>query len=83
MATKKTYKITDLTIGSKVFVVHKHYAFEKKVGGKVVPARVVSFVNSGGTVIPELKLVGSSVVVNENTHIPFTDIKRAITAIKS
>ena len=83
MATKKNYKLTDLTIGSKVFVVHKHYAFEKKVGGKVIPARVISFVNSGGIVIPEFKLVGSPVTVNEHTHIPFTDIKKAIAAIKS
>jgi len=83
MATKKTYKLTDLTIGSKVFVVHKNYAFEKKVGGKVIPARVVSFVNSGGTVIPEFKIVGYPNPVNEHSHIPFTDIKRAIAAIKS
>ena len=83
MSSKKTYKLTDLTIGSKVFVVHKHYAFEKKVGGKVMPARVVSFINSGGTVIPEFKLVGHPNSVTEHTHVPFTDIKKAIAAIKS
>lgn len=83
MARKRTYKLTDLTIGSKVFVVHRNYAFAKRIGGKVMPARVVSFINSGGTVIPEFKLAGHPTVVNENTHVPFTDIKLAISAIKS
>lgn len=83
MAQRKTYRINDITIGSKVYLVHTHYAFEKKVGGKVLPARVVLFANIGGIVQPEFKMVGSSNVVNESTYTVFTDIKKAIQAIKS
>ena len=79
----KTYKLTDLTIGSKVFLVHKDYAYQKKVGGRVVVGRVVIFVNRNGTVIPEFKITGSNLFVNENSHVIFTDIKKAIQAIKS
>lgn len=80
---KKTYSLTNLTIGSKVFVVHKSYAFSKKAGGKVLPAKIVSFVNVAGVVQPELKIVGHSAIVGESNYIIFTDIKKAIGAIKS
>lgn len=82
----KTYKLTDLTIGSKVFVVHKQQAFAKKPGGKVNQGRIVSFVNKSGEVEPEFRLVGqpagSSNLSIEN-YVVFTDIKQAVNAIKS
>jgi hypothetical protein len=83
MAQKRTYRLSSLTIGSKVYVVHKKYAFEKKIGGKVLPAKVVAFINVGGTVQPEFKIVGYPNVVGESTHTVFTDVKKAIHAIKS
>lgn len=82
----KTYKLADLTIGSKVFVVHKQQAFAKKPGGKVNQGRIVSFVNKSGEVEPEFRLVGqptgSSNLSVEN-YVVFTDIKQAVNAIKS
>lgn len=80
---KKTYSLTNLTIGSKVFVVHKSYAFSKKPGGKVLPAKIVSFVNVAGTIQLELKIVGHPSTVGESHYIIFTDVKKAIAAIKS
>jgi hypothetical protein len=83
MATKKNYKITDLTIGSKIFVVHKDYANKKKSGGKVISARIVSFVNSSGSIQLEFKLSNHPKVVGEDYYVVFGDVKKAIAAIKS
>ena len=83
MAQKRTYKLTDLTIGSKIFVVHKNHAFAKKPGGKVIQGRVMAFVNSAGTIKVEFKIVGHPQVLNEEYYCVFGNIKQAIQAIKS
>lgn len=82
----KTFNMSDLTIGSKVYIVHNTYAFQSKVGGKVSLARIVSFVNKSGKIEPEFRLVGQPTVSSnlsmEHYHV-FTDIKKALNAIKS
>lgn len=83
MAQKKTYKISDLTIGSKIFVVHKQHAFAKKPGGKVIQGRVVAFVNNSGNIKVEFKIIGHQQVVSEEYYCIFKDVKQAISAIKS
>lgn len=87
MTEKKSYKLTDLTIGSKVFLVHKNYAFQKKPGGRVVQARVVGFFNTKDEILPEFKVVGYTAyyksLINESSYVVFMDIKKAIQAIKS
>lgn len=83
MVQKKTYKLTDLNIGSKVYVVHKSYAFQKKPGGVVKQARVVSFRNTQGEIVTEFKITGDPNLLRENFYVVFTDIKKAIQAIKS
>lgn len=83
MAARKNYKLTNLTIGSKIFVVHKDYANQKKVGGKVLQAKVVSFVNSSGNIQIEFKVNNHPKVVGEDYYVVFGDIKKAIASIKS
>jgi hypothetical protein len=83
MAKKKTYDINNLTIGSKIFVVHKNHAFSKKPGGKVVLARVTSFINHAKTIKVEFKLVGHTQVLNDSFYTIFENVKEAINSIKS
>ena len=77
---------TGLTIGSKVFVVHRSYAFQKKLGGKIQLARVVAFENRTGSVNIVFRLVGQSSKGPDLTvqhYIPFVDINKAIEAIST
>ena len=83
MAQKRTYKINDLTIGSKVFIVNKQHAFAKKPGGKVLQGRVVAFINQAGTIKVEFKIVGWPQVLNEDYYCIYGTVKQAIQAIKS
>jgi hypothetical protein len=83
MEKKKTYKITDLTIGSKIFVVNKQHAFAKKPGGKVLQGRVIAFVNQAGNIKVEFKLVGWPQVLSEEYYCIFGTVKQAIQSIKS
>lgn len=83
MAQKKTYRLTDLTIGSKVYVVHKDYAFQKKSGGVVKQARVISFRNTQGEILTEFKITGNPNLLGEKFYAIFTDVKKAIQSIKS
>jgi hypothetical protein len=76
----------ELTIGSKIFVVHNSYAYKNKSGARVVQARVTAFVNKNGIVEPEFRIIGS----NGNTpdaspscYHWFTNIKEAIDAIET
>lgn len=76
----------DVTIGSRVFVVHKSYAHKKKLGGRVVLARITSFVNKNGIVLPEFRLIGQAGAtpdISTSHYEWFTDIKLAINSIKT
>ena len=76
-------KIENLTIGSRVFIVHNSYANkEKKDGAYVNQARVVCFVNRAGTVEPEFRMIGQKGLnlSSANYHM-FDNIKDAINAI--
>ena len=73
-----------LTIGSKIFVVHRDYAFKKKPGGKVLPAKVVAFHNVKGCVEIIFRITGGKPVdLTLDHYIPFVLITKAIDAIRS
>lgn len=77
--------IENLTIGSKVFIVHASYITkEKKNGAYVNQARVVCFVNRNGIIEPEFKMVGQKGPnLSATQYRVFDNIKDAINAIKS
>lgn len=86
MASSKTHKLTHLTIGSKIFVVHKDYAGKKKPGGVVNLARIVCFRNRNGKVEPEFRFIGqpsSSTNCTLGNYHMFTEISDALKAIES
>lgn len=76
-------KTTDqLTIGSKCYLVHKGYAFKNKIGGRIVPARVSTFVNTRGEVEPEFVKIGNSKQeMTMKNYVPFVDVQSAIDSI--
>jgi hypothetical protein len=77
-------KIENLTIGSKVFIVHSSYAKkENKSGAYVNQARIVSFVNKAGIVEPEFRMIGQKGPnLSAAQYSVFDNIKDAINAIK-
>jgi len=80
------FEIDSLTIGSKVFIVHRKYAFQNKPGGKVILARVVSFSNRNGNIEIDFRAIGQSAKspdLGMNHYIPFIDIQKAIDSIKN
>jgi hypothetical protein len=80
------FEIDSLTIGSKVFIVHRKYAFQNKPGGKVILARVVSFSNRNGNIEIDFRAIGQpakSPDLGMNHYIPFIDIQKAIDSIKN
>lgn len=76
--------LSNMTIGTKIFVVHAGYAYKKKEGGIVNQARVVCFVNRNGVVVPEFRMIGQKGPNLSTTQYKvFTDIQAAINAIES
>ena len=80
---KSDIKVEALTIGSKVFVVNRDYAFKRKAGGKVLPARVVAFENRNNNIEIVMKITGRRDEVTVVNYVPFINIQKAIDAIKS
>lgn len=74
-----------LTIGSKIFVVHKDYAYKKKPGGKVLSARIIGFENIKNVIVPIFKVsyLESNVNSNQNSYEYFYEIEEALKAIIS
>lgn len=74
-----------LTIGSKIFVVHKNYSGKLKPGGTVLSARVVAFQNIKGKIVPIFKVAGVDGIHTGYSSVYdwFDDIKLALTAIIS
>ena len=81
----KSRTIKDLTIGSKLFVVHKDYSFKRKPGGKVLGARVIGFENVKNKIVPLFKVSGldKSHKVSATQYEYFLNIKEALTAFVS
>lgn len=79
---KSTIKLDELTIGSKIFAVHKSYAFQKKPGGIVLPGRVIAFKNVRGFIEIIFRLRGSKTDCTLAYYMVFIDIKEAIDAIR-
>jgi hypothetical protein len=80
------FEVDSLTIGSKVFIVHRKYAFQNKPGGKVVLARVVSFSNRNGNIEIDFRAIGQTSKSSDlgmTNYIPFINIQKAIDSIKS
>ena len=71
------------TIGSVIFVVHKDYANQNKIGGLVEKARVCSFRNVAGKVVPEFKLSGQKSTMNAKNYVVFQEIEDAIKSIET
>jgi hypothetical protein len=78
-----TIDFQNLTIGSKIFVVHRDYMNKKKQGGMVLPARVVAFKNVKGFINPIFRLIGNKWDISVDCYHVFTDIKEAINSIRS
>ena len=80
------FEVDSLTIGSKIFIVHRKYAFQNKPGGKVILARVTSFSNRKGNIEIDFRAIGQpskSPDLGMANYIPFIDIQKAIDSIKS
>lgn len=76
--------ISNMTIGSKVFIVHNGYAYKNREGGIVNQARVVCFVNRKGIVEPEFRMIGQKGPnLSASQYRVFTNIQEAIKAIES
>jgi hypothetical protein len=76
-------QIENLTIGSKVFIVHNTYGKKtNKNGAYVNQARVVCFTNRAGKVVPEFRMIGQNGPNLSVAHYNvFDNIKDAIAAI--
>ena len=84
---KREKKVVDtLTIGSKVFLVHRDYAFKPKShwGGIILQAKVRTFMNVKGNVVPLFREIGNNkrgdLLMAQ--FIPFDSVQKAIDAIK-
>lgn len=76
--------LINLTIGSKIFVVHNSYANKKREGGIVNQARIVSFVNRKGFIEPEFRMIGQKGPNLSTAHyMVFDNIQEAVNAIRS
>jgi hypothetical protein len=77
-------KIENLTIGSRVFIVHNSYAKkEKKEGAIVNQARIVCFINKKGKVVPEFRMIGQpGPNLSTANYLVFDNIKDAINNIR-
>ena len=76
--------LSNMTIGSKVFIVHNGYAYKNKRGGIVHQARVVCFINRNGTIEPEFRMIGQNGPnLSAAQYKVFTNIQEAIKAIES
>lgn len=72
----------EFKIGSQMYAVHKKYATEKIMGGRIIVCRVKTFENRGGTVLPVLTEVGNAKrEVSPTTHNFYDDVGDAVNAI--
>lgn len=84
MSTKlRTLK--EITIGSKVFVVHKRYADKKIHGGKVLGARVIGFENIKGEIKVIVKITDEygNKISNTKDYCIYFNVIEALEAIVS
>ena len=74
-----------LDIGSKCYLVRREFAFKKRIGGKIIPARLKTYENIAGKVEPVFTAIGGS-SANElrlTHYIPFINTQEAVDAIIS
>jgi len=73
-----------LSIGSKIFLVHKRYVDENLENGKIIVCRVKSFCNKNGEIFPIYAEVGkASNSPDAAVHKLYTSIEDAIDAIRT
>jgi len=71
-----------LTVGTKVFAVHKKYVDENLSGGTIKVCKVKTFKEKNGEIIPVLSEIGNSKVkLDTNTHYLYYESELAIEAI--
>jgi len=74
----------NLKINSTVYAVHNTHANKKLPGGKIQVCKVKTFHNVRGSILPILKVVGSTAEVNDPTsYAIFINLSEAIDAIRS
>jgi len=75
----------ELTIGSKCFLVNRDYAFKKKIGGIILLAKVRTFGNVQGNVVPLFREIGNSKRgdLGLRNYVPFVTVQEAIESIRS
>ena len=77
-------KLKIYPIGSKVFLTHKKWKDEKIFGGRVIPCKVKSYENIGGTIVPICSEIGNSRnTFTTSTHYLHTSIEEAVLAIST
>jgi len=72
-----------LKINATVYAVHNGHAGKKLEGGIILVCKVKTFYNHKTEIIPKLKVVGSTAVINPSTHQLFVHLSDAIDAIRS
>lgn len=85
MATIKKRTLEEITIGSRVFAVHKRYADKKIHGGKVLGARVIGFENIKGEIKVIIKITDEygQKLSNTKDYTIYFDVVDALLAIAS
>jgi hypothetical protein len=68
----------DLTIGSKVLVLHRDYMLPKKQNGIIRSARITGFKNNQGFLEPLFKIVGHKDELAMGNYLIFIDMQIAI-----
>jgi len=72
-----------LKINGTVYAVHKNHNGKKLEGGIIIVCKVKTFYNHKKKILPKLKAVGSSAIINPETHKLYVDLPKAIDAIRS
>jgi hypothetical protein len=71
-----------LKLGSKCILVHRKYAFQNTVGGRLIPARLKTWHNKTGVPEPIFTIIGhSKYELTLEHYIPFIDEQKAIKSI--
>lgn len=75
----KAAKNDDLTIGSKVYLIHRKYCSQKIVGARIILARVKTFERTPRGVEPILGEIGNKRIDYKlENYVMFIDINEAI-----
>ncbi len=86
LASRDKKTCDQLTIGSKVYLVNRDYAFKKgKWSGEILLGKVRTFRNVRGSVVPLFREIGNGKRgdLSIERYVPFVTVQDAIDAIKN